>query len=132
MKKDLVLHQVKHSVSSIFSKEDVINLINSIEEGSSRKITVTDIGRAIDKVVDYLDRDQREVFDFDNAEFELSYDNRIECVGVPINTDSIREILENNFMDFGEADDVVELERGEVDADERELEEIKRIEEDNN
>ena len=115
MKKELVLHQVKHSVSSIFSKEDVINLINSIEEGSSRKITVTDIGRAIDKVVDYLDRDQREVFDFDNAEFELSYDNRIECVGVPINTDSIREILENNFMDFGEADDVVELERGEVD-----------------
>ena len=32
MKKELVLHSVKHSVSSIFSKEDVINLINSIEE----------------------------------------------------------------------------------------------------
>ena len=124
MKKDLVLQSVQNSVSSIFSKEDVINLINSIEEGSSRKITVTDIGRAIDKVVDYIDRDQREVFDFDNAEFELSYDNRIECVGVPINTDSIREILENNFMDFGEAE--------EEDADEKELEEIKRIEEDNN
>ena len=132
MKKELVVASVLNSVSSIFSKEDVINLINSIEEGSSRKITVTDIGRAIDKVVDYLDRDQRDVFDFDNAEFELSYDNRIECVGVPINTDSIREILENNFMDFGEEDDVVELERGEVDSDERELEEIKRIEEDNN
>ena len=120
MKKDLVLQSVQSSASSIFSKEDVINLINSIEAGSSRKITVTDIGRAIDKVVDYLDRDQREVFDFDNAEFELSYDNRIECVGVPINTDSIREILENNFMDFGEADDVVELERGEVDEKESE------------
>ena len=124
MKKDLVLQSVQSSVSSIFSKEDVINLINSIEEGG-RKITVTDIGRAIDKVVDYLDRDQREVFDLDSAEFELSYDNRIECVGVPINTDSIREILENNFMDFGEQED-------EVDADEKELEEIKRIEEDNN
>jgi hypothetical protein len=102
MKKDLVLHSVKHSVSSIFTKEDVINLINSIEEGSSRKITTLDINRAIDKVVDYMDRDQREIFDFDNAEFELSYDNRIECVGVPINTDAVREILENNFMDFGE------------------------------
>ena len=124
MKKDLVLSSVQNSVSSIFSKEDVINLINSIEEGSSRKITTLDINRAIDKVVDYMDRDQREIFDFDSAEFELSYDNRIECVGVPINTDSIREILENNFMDFGEAE--------EVDADEKELEEIKRIEEDNN
>ena len=117
MKKELVVASVLNSVSSIFSKEDVINLINSIEAGSSRKITVTDIGRAIDKVVDYLDRDQREVFDFDNAEFELSYDNRIECVGVPINTDSIREILENNFMDFGEQED-------EVDADEKELMEL--------
>ena len=124
MKKDLVLQSVQNSVSSIFSKEDVINLINSIEAGSSRKITTTDISRAIENVVDYLDRDQRDVFDFDNAEFELSYDNRIECVGVPINTDSIREILENNFMDFGEAEE-------EVDADEKELEEIKRIEEDN-
>jgi hypothetical protein len=124
MKKDLVLQSVQSSVSSIFSKEDVINLINSIEAGSSRKITTVDISRAIDKVVDYMDRDQREIFDLDSAEFELSYDNRIECVGVPINTDSIREILENNFMDFGEAE--------EVDADEKELEEIKRIEEDNN
>jgi len=123
MKKELVLHSVKHSVSSIFTKEDVINLINSIE-GGGRVVSVNDINRAIDKVVDYIDRDQREVFDFDNAEFELSYNNRIECVGVPINTDSIREILENNFMDFGEVE--------EEDADEKELEEIKRIEEDNN
>ena len=107
MKKDLVLSSVQNSVSSIFSKEDVINLINSIEEGSSRKITTLDINRAIDKVVDYMDRDQREIFDFDSAEFELSYDNRIECVGVPINTDAIREVLENNFMDFGEAEDEI-------------------------
>ena len=55
MKKDLVLSSVQNSVSSIFSKEDVINLINSIEEGSSRKITTFDINRAIDKVVDYMD-----------------------------------------------------------------------------
>ena len=105
MKKDLVLSSVQNSVSSIFSKEDVINLINSIEEVKGRVITTTDINRAIDKVVDYMDRDQREIFDLDSAEFELSYDNRIECVGVPINTDAVREILENNFMDFGEAEE---------------------------
>jgi hypothetical protein len=102
MKKDLVLSSVQNSVSSIFSKEDVINLINSIDEVKGRVITTVDINRAIDKVVDYMDRDQREIFDFDNAELEMSYDNRVECVGVPINTDAVREILENNFMDFGE------------------------------
>ena len=42
----------------------------------------------------------------------MSYDNRIEVVGVPFNVESLREALENNFMDFGEdEDDIVELER---------------------
>jgi len=104
MKKDLVLQSVQDSVSSIFTKENVITLINLIDEGSSRKITTVDINRAIDKVVEYMDRDQREIFDLDSAEFELSYDNKIECVGVPINTEGLREVLENNFMDFGEAE----------------------------
>jgi len=104
MKKDLVLQSVQDSVSSIFTKENVITLINLIDEGSSRKITTFDISQAIDKVVEYMDRDQREIFDLDSAEFELSYDNKIECVGVPINTEGLREVLENNFMDFGEAE----------------------------
>ncbi len=117
--KENAIAQVQSSVSSIFSKEDVLFLLNSIQVGSSRKITTVDISRAIDKVVDYMDRDQREIFDFDNAELEMSYDNRVECVGVPINTDAVREVLENNFMDFGEAqeDDIVELERAETPAE---------------
>lgn len=32
MEKKLVLHQIKHSPSSIFSKEDVLRIINSIDE----------------------------------------------------------------------------------------------------
>jgi len=113
MKKELVLQSVQNSVSSIFSKEDVINLINSVEAGSSRKITVDDIERAIDQTISWIENNEREVLDLDNAEFELTYNNQIECVGVPLNVDSIREALENNFMDFGEAEeeDVVELER---------------------
>ena len=112
MKKDLVLSSVQNSVSSIFSKEDVINLINSIEEGSSRKITTLDIQRAIDKTINWIDNNERDVVDLDSAEFEISYNNQLECVGIQTNTESIREILENNFMDFGEdEDDIVELER---------------------
>jgi len=120
MKKELVLQSVQNSVSSIFSKEDVINLINSVEAGSSRKITVDDINRAIDNVIGWIENNERSVLDLDSAEFELTYNNQIECTNVPINVDEIREALENNFMDFGEAeeededeDDVVELERAE-------------------
>ena len=104
MKKELVLQSVENSVSSIFSKEDVINLINSIEAGSSRKITTYDIGRAIDQTIDWIENNERDVLDLDSAEFEISYNNVLECTNVPINVETIREALENNFMDFGEAE----------------------------
>ena len=104
MKKELVLQSVENSVSSIFSKEDVIKLINSVEAGSSRKITPYDIGRAIDQTIDWIENNERDVLDLDSAEFELTYHNVLECTNVPINVDSIREALENNFMDFGEAE----------------------------
>jgi hypothetical protein len=109
MKKELVLQSVQNSASSIFSKEDVINLINSVE-GSSRTITTDDIQRAIDKTISWIENNEREVLDLDSAEFEISYNNRLECVGVPINFDEIKEALENNFMDFGEAEQEVEEE----------------------
>ena len=104
MKKELVLHSVKHSVSSIFSKEDVINLINSIEEGSSIQITTNDIQRAIDRVIDWAEHNEDELFDLSSAELEMDYQNRVSVVGVPVNVDGLREALENNFMGFGEAE----------------------------
>ena len=121
--KENAIAQVQSSVSSIFSKEDVLFLINSIES-SSRKITTEDIERAIDRTIDWIENNEREVLDLDNAEFEISYNNQLECTSVGINTREIREALENNFMDFGEAEI-------EFPSDEKELEEIKRIEEDN-
>ena len=111
MKKEFVLQLVENSASSIFSREDVIKLINSVE-GGGRVVSVDDIQRAIDNVISWADNNESDVVDFDSVEFELSYDNRIEVVGTPIQLENLREALENNFMDFGEAeDDIVELER---------------------
>ena len=110
MKKELVLQSVQNSVSSIFSKEDVIKLINSVE-GGGRVISVYDIERAINKVISWVDNNESDVVDFDSVEFELAYNNKIEVTSVPLQLENLREALENNFMDFGEADDLVELER---------------------
>ena len=101
--KENVIIAVQNSVSSIFSKEDVINLINSIEEGGGRVISVDDIERAIDKVISWADNNESDVVDFDSVEFELAYDNKIEVTNVPLQLENLREALENNFMDFGEA-----------------------------
>jgi len=123
MKKELVLQSVQNSVSSIFSKEDVINLINSVE-GGGRKITPYDIERAIDKTISWIEDNERDVLDLDSAEFEISYNNQLECTNVPINVEEIRQALENNFCDFAEdeEDDVVELSSSEyVPVEENEL-----------
>ena len=121
--KENALASVRQSVSSIFTKEDVLYLIDKIEVGSSRKITTVDVQRAIDKTISWMENNERDVVDLDSVEFEISYNNQLSVCGVPLEIDNIREALENNFMDFGEV---------EVDEDEKELEEIKRIEEDNN
>jgi hypothetical protein len=110
MKKEFALQLVENSASSIFSKEDVIKLINSVEGG--RVISVYDIQRAIDNVVNSFERDTEDIVDYTSVEFSIGYDNRIEVESVGLNLDFIREALENNFMDFGElVEDVVELER---------------------
>jgi hypothetical protein len=114
MKKELVLQSVQNSVSSIFSKEDVIKLINSVEAGSSRKITVDDIERAIDRTISWIENNEREVVDLDSAEFEISYNNQLELTGVEINVESLRNALEEHFMDFGEDEGIDEDENKEV------------------
>jgi len=109
--KENVIVQIQDSISSIFSKEDVINLINSIED--KNRVTVLDIQRAIDKTIDWVERNEEEFLDLKSAELEMDYQNRVSVVGVPLNTHSLREALENNFGDFG-----VEEEEEEVSSSE--------------
>ena len=112
MTKAQTLAALGNQLDSFYSLEQVIKIVESIEEGKGRVITTNDIERAIDKVVDWIENNERDFLDLDSAELEMDYSNRIEVVGVPINVDSLREALENNFMDFGEEEnDIVELER---------------------
>ena len=86
-----------------------------------------DIQRAIDKTIDSLERNCDDIVRKDECEFEISYNNQLQVTEVPIDFDFIRESIENNFMDFGEVNeveiveednftrvsDVVQLDRGE-------------------
>ena len=101
MKKEFVLQLVENSASSIFSREDVIKLINSVE-GGGRVITVTEIGAAIDRLVGSLENNEEELVDLDSVELSLDYNNKVEVERIRVNFDYIREALENTFMDLGE------------------------------
>ena len=98
--------QVQSSISSIFSKEDVLFLINSIEE-KSKGITEQQIEKVIENVMNNLERNTEEVVDYTSVEFNISYDNRLEVESVGVNFDYIREALENNLCELFE-EEVVE------------------------
>jgi hypothetical protein len=111
MTKNQTVDLLRSQMPGFYSVEQVINLIEKIEESKGKVITVTEIGAAIDKLVDSLERNEDEIVDTDSIELSLSYDNRIEFDRVRINFDYIREALENTFMDFGEQEEEVEAER---------------------
>ena len=123
------------ALTSVVSIDNVIALIQSIEPvvivEKDFKLTpelAEDIASKIERSLDYNSRD---LIDVDSAEFELTYDNRIELNSVDVN---MREIMDHvtasleNFVEEPEeaeveTDDVVELERDE-DDEEAEDEEV--------
>jgi hypothetical protein len=102
MKKQDVLNRVLNSESSIFSKDDVVRLIEMIE-GEGKTITVTDIGAAIENAMDVLSRNSYDIVDKSTAAFDLN-GNEIELAEVDLDLDYIRETLEEHLMPLGEAD----------------------------
>jgi hypothetical protein len=103
--KENAVAQVTSSVSSIFTKEDVLFLINSIEV--KKGISPQDIERVVDNIMSSLENNSDELVDRDSCEFEISYNNRLEVTEVPIQFDYIREAIENNLCEFegGEEED---------------------------
>lgn len=102
--KENAVAQVQSSISSIFSKEDVLFLINSIEV--KKGISAQDIERVVDNIMDSLERNCDDIVDRDSAEFEIGYNNRLEVTEVPINFDYIREAIENNLCELEEEEEV--------------------------
>jgi hypothetical protein len=102
MTKDQTLAALGNQLDSFYSLQQVIDIVKNIEEGSSRKITTYDLGRAIDNVISWAENNESSLIDLDSAELEMDYQNRVNVVGIPIQLENLREALENNFMDFGE------------------------------
>jgi hypothetical protein len=117
-----VVNQVNDSVSSIFTKEDVLKLIEGMQQGIDREkellveqeveavikasssnqvvLTQDQISALSDKIYDDIDRqlDQirsDDVVDYDSAEFSIDYNNRVVLDDVDIDTSSIlRKVTE--------------------------------------
>ena len=104
MKKLEVIKQVQECVSSVFSKEDVIKLINKIEGGLNEDLAL-EIKKQISTLI--MNIDERKLIDLDSAEFELSYNNTIELNNVNIDLEIITDIIEGVLMDHVELEEQI-------------------------
>jgi len=101
-----------NQMSSFYSLEQVINIVNNIDEkgGTSKEA----LERIVDNIMESLERDVDRFVNKEDADFELAYDRRIEITDIPVDFDFIREAIENNLEQLEKVDDLVELEREEI------------------
>lgn len=108
MKKESLVAQLEaaKALTSVVSIDNVIALIQQLEAEQVESKTFLLNEESFDKVMNIVERSinklqTRDIVDFDDAEFELSYNNVVELTDVRIDTDriidEIRESMENIF-----------------------------------
>lgn len=92
------------ALTSVVSIDNVIALIQSIEpEVKVEKVfgmTSELVDRLFDSIERCLDYQSDNLADLDSAEFELSYDNRIELSRVNVEVSSIMNHIDSCFQSF--------------------------------
>jgi hypothetical protein len=116
MKKESLVAQLEaaKALTSVVSIDNVIALIQQLEPEQVENKTFLLNEESFDKVMDIVEKSvnslrTRDIVDFDDAEFELNYNNTIELTDVRLDTDSIvndiREALENIFEETADEDE---------------------------
>ena len=116
MKKAELVAQLEaaKTLSSQVDIDKVIALIQQLEAEQVESKTFLLNEESFDKVMGIVERSinnlhTRDIVDFDDAEFELNYNNTVELTDVRIDTDrivdEIRESLENIFEETADEDE---------------------------
>jgi hypothetical protein len=115
MKKESLVAQLEaaKALTSVVSIDNVIALIQQLEPEQVESKTFLLNEKSFDKVMDIVDNvvsnlRTRDLVDFDDAEFELNYNNQVELTDVRVDTEyiinDIREALENIFEETADED----------------------------
>ena len=111
---DVQIAKTIDAYPSIFSKDDVITLLSSLRTESLHAIhemlpqpsaylideeKFQEFNAAVRSSLDnFLDGTNNEVIDYDSAEFNISYDNRLELENICLNNDTILEELDDILL----------------------------------
>ena len=116
MKKESLVAQLEaaKALTSVVSIDNVIALIQQLEPEQVETKTFLLNEESFDKVMDIVDKAvnnlrTRDLVDFEDAEFELNYNNQVELTDVRVDTDriidEIRESMENIFEETADEDE---------------------------
>jgi len=111
---DVQIAKTIDAYPSIFSKDDVIQLLSSLRTGTTNAIhemlpqpaayiideeKFQEFNAAVRSQLDnFLDSNNTNTIDYDSAEFNLNYDNRIELENICLNNDTILEELDDILL----------------------------------
>lgn len=102
MKISEAITKVENGFGSIYSKDDVLNLLSNLE------INVTNNNVTEEKIRDFCESikssimDNSSIVDTDNIELSIGYNNQIEIDDVPLSSSELESIFEyemNQFID---------------------------------
>lgn len=116
MKKAELVAQLEaaKALTSVVSIDNIVALIQQLEAEQVESKTFLLNEESFDKVMNIVDRavsnlDTSDVVDFDDAEFELNYNNTVVLTDVRIDSDriidEIREAMENIFEETADEDE---------------------------
>lgn len=134
MTKENVIAKVQDSLGSLFTKDDVINCINMVEEQKVENKPSYPSKKWLDKIrngilerirdTDFSDSDNYEISE---AEFSIRYGNTIELDSYEVNGSSLQKYIENEIEDFFGMieDDIIEIQQHNEETEEKYQEELR-------
>ena len=121
MKKEEAISVVQNSLGSLFTKDDVINLINQIELQISIETKASYPSKKwLDKIMDGVlhsiddtDFNDTDMYDVSEMEFAVKYGNQIEIDSYEIDACALKTYVKNEIENYfgGIEDDIIEMQQ---------------------
>lgn len=108
MQKQEIIELVNQSAGSLFTKEDVINLINKFDETPKSTIDFEELKDRIEAIIDDADDNDIEV-NARRCEFTIVNGNEIEIEDVNFETDAFKGNIQHDICEL-----INSVERGEA------------------
>ena len=104
MNKQQTIELLQKQLPGFYSVEQVISIINDID-ADSNEVSEEKLNEIAEGVYDVVEKkmrntDARDIVDYDSAEFNIEYDNKLELDNVDISSDTIAEIVSNEISDY--------------------------------